>query len=171
MGSDKASLEIGGGTLLERVCRQVAEAAGSATIVGPPERYGGAGWPVLPDRRAGCGPLAGIETALAAGLAEWNLIVAVDMPAVSAAFLSEIVARTSYAAADCVIPVSSPGRLEPLCAVYHRRCLPAVSTALDGGRYKVTAALEGLQVLHFPIHNQESVTNVNTPEEWARYRG
>ncbi len=171
MGSDKAALEIGGLTLLEQVARHAAAAAGPVTIIGPADRYGGAGWPVIADRRSGRGPLAGIETALELRAAEWNLIVAVDMPGLRAEFLARILGAAIESQADCLLPVSPSGYPEPLCAVYHSRCLAAVSAALDRDQNKITAALEGLQVLHFPIHNQESVTNVNTPEDWARYRG
>src|SRR2546430_16784821 len=92
MGRDKAGLLVHGSTLAEHVAAAVAEAAGSATLIGPPERYGHLGIPVLPDLRPGSGPLGGILTALTASPAEWDLGAACDLSALDAAVLKELVA-------------------------------------------------------------------------------
>lgn len=170
MGQDKACLTIGGRPLLHHVARELEAATGSTTIVAPPGRYTDCPWPQIADLRPGCGPLAGIEAALAATRAEWNLIVAVDMPGLNADLLGRI-ARTALASpnADCVIPLSA-GFPEPLCAAYRKRCLEPVQAALDSGTRKVTDAFKGLQVVHFLIDNQKCVANVNTPEDWRQFR-
>ena len=80
MGRDKAQLPLHGRTLVEHIAGAVAEAAGSVTLIGAPERYPDLGIRMLPDSRPGAGPLGGICTALASTDAEWNLIVACDMP-------------------------------------------------------------------------------------------
>ena len=170
MGADKALLVADGQPLLVRAVRLVERACGSATVVGPVERYGGRGWEVVPDLRAGCGPLAGIETALSLGRADWNLVVAVDMPALEADMLVRLVEHAAGSRADYVLAVGEGGLPEPLCAVYHLRCLETVRLALDAGVRKVTQAFVGLQVAHFQIDNQDSVANVNTPEEWSAWR-
>src|SRR6058998_1400393 len=83
MGRDKACLPLQGRTLLEHVAAAVAAAAGSVTLVGSPERYQNLGFRVIADSLPGCGPLGGIHTALGASPADWNLIVACDMPGIS----------------------------------------------------------------------------------------
>src|SRR5215471_2768618 len=90
MGRDKALLEIEGSRLICRVAEAVAGAAGSVTIVGDPEKYGSLGYPVCEDVFRGCGPLAGVHAALAASVADWNLLVACDMPDVEPGFLTEL---------------------------------------------------------------------------------
>src|SRR5579871_469780 len=87
MGRDKALLSFQGVPLVARVAEMVAQAAGSAVVIGDPGKYGGLGYAVVPDRRQGLGPLAGIEAALDFSTADWNLVLACDMPDVSAAFL------------------------------------------------------------------------------------
>lgn len=163
MGADKALLAFRGATLLEAVAAAVREAAGSVTVIGPPERYQHLGMQVLGDLRPGCGPLAGIETALADSAEEWTLIAACDMPGVRAEFFRGLLGARR-AGADAVIPVTPDGRLHPLAAAYRRTARPAVSAALDRGVRKVLEALEMLKIRRYPV---DFLANANTPEEWA----
>jgi molybdopterin-guanine dinucleotide biosynthesis protein A len=169
MGQDKACLPFHGKTLVEHVAEAVAEAAGSVTLVGAPERYENLRLPRIPDTRAGWGPLAGIHTALTASRADWNLIVACDMPGISGDFLQSLLSAVESSAADCLVPVGPSGRLEPLCAAYHLRCLGAIGAALDRGVRKVTDGLAGLRTIEWNIAESRWFSNVNTPEEWTRH--
>jgi len=169
MGRDKARLPLHGKTLLEHVAAAVAEAAGSVTLVGAPERYQDLGFRILPDSHPGWGPLAAIHTALTDSPADWNLIVACDMPLISAAFLQSLLAAAESSGADCLIPSGSSGRPEPLCAVYHSRCRDAVGAALDRNVRKVTDGLAGLRIAPWIVPESRCFRNVNTPEEWAHY--
>jgi len=170
MGRDKALIPYRGASLAERVAREVEAAAGSVTLVGPPERYRGLGRPVIPDLHPGCGPLGGIEAALSASAAEWNLIVACDMPGVSAPFLTCLLEEAEASGAECLIPVSGPGRLEPLCAAYHRRCLPAIANAVLENVRKVTDSLASLRVARWRATQPGWAANLNTLEDWEAHQ-
>jgi molybdopterin-guanine dinucleotide biosynthesis protein A len=171
MGRDKAFLMFGGRRLIDIAAAAVCEAAGSVTIVGPPGILEGSGWPVIPDRRPGAGPLAGIETALNHTTADWNLIVACDMPRLNSGTLRAILAEAlANADAGCVMPESATGRVEPLCAAYHKRSLSAMTAALDAGRRKVTSALPGRSIHYIRMIDDPIFQNVNTPEEWGEAR-
>ncbi len=169
MGRDKALLPFRGGLLGASVARAVAEAAGSATLVGNADLASTLGYPAIPDLRAGEGPLAGILTALGHTTAEWNLLVACDMPELSSVFLRRLLEDAERGAADALIPVGPSGRPEPLCAVYARSCRPALEAAFALGVRKVTLALADLQVVWRPASEARPFQNVNTPEEWAAY--
>jgi len=169
MGRDKARLPLHGKTLLEHVAAAVAEAAGSVTLVGAPERYQDLGIRILPDSHPGGGPLAAIHTALSDSRADWNLIVACDMPLISASFLQSLLDAAESSGADCLIPSGPSGRLEPLCAVYHARCAAAIGEALDRGVRKITGALNGLRIAAWSVPESHWFRNVNTPEEWAHH--
>jgi molybdopterin-guanine dinucleotide biosynthesis protein A len=171
MGRDKALLEIEGARLVCRVAERVAAAAGSATLVGDPAKYGGLGYPVCPDIFTGCGPLAGVHAALAASAADWNLVVACDMPEVEAAFLTELLEQGERSGVDCILPAGASGRPEPLCGVYHRRALPAIRQALESGTRKVLDGLAGLRVEVVPVSGQGPFRNINTPGDWMEYTG
>ena len=166
MGRDKGLLEWHGVPLASHVARAVADAAGSVTLIGRPETYGHLGYPVVPDDNPGLGPLGGIATALRHSDALWNLVVACDMPAVTAGFLSSLYATACASDCDCLLPQRPAGILEPLCAAYHRDSLPAIREALARGVRKVTAGLTGLRIHTWPVDDEHWFANVNTPDDW-----
>jgi molybdopterin-guanine dinucleotide biosynthesis protein A len=164
MGRDKAALPWGGGTLAESIAREVAAAAGSAILVGNASTG-------IPDLYPGEGPLGGILTTLAHSTADWNLIVACDMPLVQAAFLRRLIDAARESGADALLPRGPSGLPEPLCAVYHRRAQPAIAARFAEGVRKVTLGLTGLTVVSYEVAEPAMFQNVNTPEDWAAYAG
>ncbi len=169
MGRDKALLPFRGGALAQFAAQMAAQAAGNATLVGSPERYAGLGFRIIPDLFPGEGPLGGIVTALRDSGAEWNLIIACDMPEIDVALLTRLIEAASQSGTDALLPVTAQGRPEPLCAVYRRVCLGALEAAFAGGARKVTAALEAVRTLRMPMEEVAQFQNVNTPEDWAGY--
>jgi molybdopterin-guanine dinucleotide biosynthesis protein A len=113
--------------------------------------------------------LGGIETALAASGEEWNLVTACDMPGLTARVLEDGLARAHGSSADCVIPRSAGGRLEPLCAVWRRTCLHPVRLALDAGRHAIKDLLPHLNLDIWQPDGDLWHVNVNTPEDWAEH--
>lgn len=168
MGRDKALLDFRGASLAETVAATVAEAAGSATLVGSPDRYAQLPYAAIPDLYPGEGPLGGILTALRHSHAEWNLIVACDMPEVDPQVLKRLMEAAQ--AADCavLIPVAD-GRPQPLCGVYGRKCEAALEAEFARGVRKVTAALDAAGCVRLPMEETRQFQNVNTPEDWAAY--
>lgn len=141
MGRDKALLEIGGKTFIERATSLCEPLVARITLVGDPQRYSKFGLPALADRWPGAGPLGAIATALGAARQGWCLVLACDMPNVSADFLEWILERAIKSAADAIVPETARG-LEPLCAVYRAACAAKLSAALDSGVRKVTDGLD-----------------------------
>jgi molybdopterin-guanine dinucleotide biosynthesis protein A len=171
MGRNKALLPHRGGVLVEFVAATVQAAAGTAALVGSPERYARLGYPVIPDLYPGEGPLGGILTALAYSTATWNLIVACDMPALTEAFLDDLFRRAEAADADILLPLGKDGRIEPLCAVYQIRTHPALARAFASGIRKIAAALEGLRTVPVTVPDLAVLHNINTPTDWINYAG
>jgi molybdopterin-guanine dinucleotide biosynthesis protein A len=169
MGRDKALLEVEGSLLICRVAEAVTAAAGAVALIGDPAKYSNLGYPVFPDTFRGCGPLAGIHAALAASSADWNLVVACDMPEVEAPFLGRLLDLAKQRGTDCLLPAGESGRPEPLCGVYHRRALPAIQRALESGIRKVLDGLAGLRVEVVPVGESEPFRNINTPRDWTEY--
>jgi molybdenum cofactor guanylyltransferase len=169
MGLDKARLPFHGGHLAEFVARAVEAAAGSAVLVGDPALYGDFGYQVVADLYPGEGPLGGILTALDHTRADWNLVVACDMPGLSAGFLSRILDAAEQRGRAVLMPAGPSGHPEPLCAVYNRRARPEIEAAFGRGERKITASLAGLGVEILAVAEVAEFQNVNTPDEWADY--
>ena len=169
MGTDKALLSFRGGPLLVSVARVVRDVVGTVTIVGDPARYGRLGFPVIADLFPGEGPLGGILTVLKHTTTDWNLITACDMPELSPAFLTRLSNATAQTGALAVLPRGLSGRVEPLCAAYHRAALEALLPAFENGVRKITIALEGLPAEFLTVTDIKPLQNLNTPEEWAKY--
>ena len=168
MGRDKALLQYRGTTLVEHVARAVRDVAGSVAVVGDPLRYGALGYPVYRDKVPGCGPIGGLYTALSVSTADWNLVVACDMPGISATVLRALLDRAAVSERNCVAAAGPHGEPEPLCAVYHRRCLPVVARAIQDKRFKMLELMHSLDVEASAVE-PDALANVNTPGEWAEF--
>ena len=147
----------------------VLAAAGNVTLVGDPERYTALGYPVVADRYPGEGPLGGILTALYQQSAEWNLVVACDMPAVTTALLAALLSAAEQQSVEILIPETAHRLRDPLCAVYHRDSLAGLERAFAGGIRKITDACQGLRAGSYSVEEVAFFQNLNTPEDWARY--
>jgi molybdopterin-guanine dinucleotide biosynthesis protein A len=170
MGSNKALLRCSGTTLVQHVSNQVRKAAGSAGVVGQSEYLAELELDVFEDLFPGEGPLGGIITSLTYSTAEWNLIVACDMPAVTADQLSQLLNTARGLDCDAAIPISDDGQAHPLCGVYHRRALPRLRAAWATGTRSVVAALRTIRTEYVPFPDTVGLMNVNTPADWDAFR-
>lgn len=166
MGRDKALLEWHGRMVVEKIAAEVRAAAGSATLVGPPEKYWHLGLPVIGDKIENCGPIGGLYTALSLTDADWNLLIASDMPNIRREFLVELFEAAEGSGADCVVP-ETVGDLHPLCAVYHRRGAWAAKFAIDHKRFKMHDFLSTIHMARWPVSDAFFLSNANTPAEWT----
>lgn len=171
MGRDKALLPYRGRPLIAHAAETVEKVlygSGHAAILGQPDRYRDLGYRVLADLYPGCGPLGGIVTALKLSAADWNLVIACDMPNLAEADLRQLLDRTAASQARCIAAQGPSGEAEPLCAVYHRDCLPVLMRALQSKRLKLREILQELDLELAPLA-AESLANLNTPEEWIAF--
>jgi molybdopterin-guanine dinucleotide biosynthesis protein A len=185
MGTDKALVPLspGGPAMLELVLGTLRAVASDLFIVAS-ERpaYSRFGVPVVPDRFPGSGVLGGIATALHHARHDRCLVVACDMPLINPELLRILVDMISPA--DAVVPRtrarSRQGNnvtFQPLHAVYHRRCLPAIERALTDRRLSAIAFLADVHVrfveesvLRAIDPELRSLTSVDTPERLAEVR-
>lgn len=172
-GRDKALLEIDKRPLALRLAGVVREATGNVTLVGAAAKYEHLGLRVIPDPLEGFGPLAGVLAALEDSQAARNLIIACDMPFLTAEFIGFLCSEAERTAADVLLPVSPEGIPEPLCAVYSASCRAVIRGEVERGIQKVTRALEKLNVRRLRpsdyagLDGQGKVfTNINTLEDW-----
>ena len=131
MGSDKAMVEVGGRSMLERVTGAVSGAVDQLVVAG---REGNpAGHRGLPDQVDGpVGPLAGLSAGLAEAArtgAEAVLVVAVDQPFVSPGTLHRLIDMFDGRA---VVP-EDDGIRQVTCALYPTAWRGEAAAELAGG--------------------------------------
>jgi molybdopterin-guanine dinucleotide biosynthesis protein A len=185
MGRDKALLPLEGIPLIARALDLLRSLGISPRICGSrPDLSCFA--EAIPDNFPRCGPLAGIEAALAVSTTEVNLFLPVDLPLLPAAFLRWLLARAEASQAAATIPVVAD-RPQPLCAIYSRRLLSGIRQSLAAGDSKVMNGIRraagGLNeaVDLFDVETvaaaadwpcsppvSEWFRNVNTPAEYQR---
>jgi molybdopterin-guanine dinucleotide biosynthesis protein A len=174
-GRDKSALPVGAASILDRQLAALRAITPHILIVGgDPSRGQAAGIPVVPDRLAGMGALGGLYTALVEAPTEQVLVIACDMPFVTAPFLDYLASRG--AGVDAAVPRDGHGP-HPLCASYARRAAAALRARLDQGQLRVIDALAALEVRYLegeelrPFDPDGTLLlNVNTPDEYERAR-
>jgi molybdopterin-guanine dinucleotide biosynthesis protein A len=142
-GRDQSRLVVGGRTILERQLDVLRRLVPRIVIVAnAPEPFVGAGVPVLTDAVPGCGSLGGIATAVedAGGPV---LILACDMPFVTAPFLARLIEAGREA--DIAIPRGLDG-YQPLCANYAPSCAGPLRRRIEQGALKVVDLLADVRV-------------------------
>ncbi len=174
MGTDKAFLRLGEETLLEHAIATVREVSERAVLVGDRERLGPFGC-VVEDRFPGQGPLAGIEAGFKSEfVAQLNLFVAVDTPAVSSELLKCLFTIACESTATVTVPRAN-GHLQTLCAVYRKEFVTIAEKALQSGRNKIEPLFAQVAVKIIEEDELKAIgfspdifDNVNTPEDWQR---
>jgi molybdopterin-guanine dinucleotide biosynthesis protein A len=127
MGVDKALLDIGGITLLDRVVGRLRLVADPVILASGPHRAHADGCLTVADAVPDHGPLGGLVAALRVTPHHLAAVVAVDMPDCDGPMLAELAA--CWSGEDAVVPRSARG-LEPLHAVYAQSALPHAAAAL-----------------------------------------
>ena len=175
MGTDKALLAWGGGTLLSHMVQMAGRVASTVHIVGQSEKFSSLGT-VVEDLFRDCGPLGGIHAALSTTSSDLNLILAVDLPFLSATFLEFLLAKARETDALVTVP-RTDGRWQPLCAVYRRGFAGLAEQSLSHGKYKIDPLFATVKTrvideseLGQAGFSTEIFRNVNTPEEFNEAR-
>lgn len=169
-GVDKGALVVGTHSILERQLHELAQISDDILLVGSRHVSGNVGFRVVADRRPDCGPLGGLETALAEARDDIVLLVAGDMPFVTASLLAYL--QELAETAQAVVPRTERG-YHPLCAAYARSCLVAVAKRLASRRLSMVGLLEDLNVRAVEPNEIERfgspdrlLANVNTPAQF-----
>lgn len=168
-GADKAALDLGGRTLLDRVLGLVA--AWPHVVVGEPV----AGVPTVREQPVGTGPAAALLAGAEALPDDTTLLLAlaVDMPHVTASTLARL--RDAVVddgqldgQLDGALLVDAGGRRQYLCAAYCRARLLAIAPA-DRDGLPLHRLVSGLRLAEVAAVGEEA-HDVDTWEDLARAR-
>ena len=173
MGQNKAFLVVDGKRLIDRMIRIFRGLFAEVILVtNKPRDYLDLDVTLVTDIYPGRKALGGIYTGLFYANSSHAFVAACDMPCLNAEFIAHMMERALPN--DIVVPPAADG-LQPLHALYSRKCLPAIKNSLLRDRLKITGFYKGLKILYIPEETIQSFDpgtrmfmNINTPEDLIR---
>ncbi|MBL7945155.1 MAG: molybdenum cofactor guanylyltransferase [Flavobacteriales bacterium] len=169
MGRDKALMDYQGRPLIQHAIDVLHPHVDELLIIGDPLLYDRSGALAIADDAPGNGPLGGIVTALRYAWNERMIILACDMPHVPARFLTLL--KGALDEHHEAVVAQCDGRLEPLAAVYTRRCRHPFASQVQAGRLKMSDAIEQVRTRYVQICPGEDgwpsdlFRNINAPSD------
>jgi molybdopterin-guanine dinucleotide biosynthesis protein A len=169
MGQNKALMDHRGKPLIQHVLETIRPLTERQMIIGDPALYEGFGVPVHADAFTGKGPLAGLHSALKHSTTDLNFIVGCDMPNIDRSILDHLSGHLDESH-DAFVPIHD-GLIEPLCAIYHKRCLSSFAECVETDVLKLSEAFVTVRVKFVPVGagtNLEDLyvfKNLNTPQD------
>ena len=170
MGTDKSQLLIERQTFTERIAATLRHIADSVTLVG--RSLDDSRLESVPDVYPQWGALGGLHAALTACRRDWAIVVACDLPFVTAELFARLAElRLDH---DAVVPVQEDNRPQPLAALYRiDRCRQRATELIEAGRRRPLDLLEAVNtrwVAFDEIRNLDQAekffVNINTPEDY-----
>jgi molybdopterin-guanine dinucleotide biosynthesis protein A len=171
MGRDKALLKLpGSGLLLWQRQLAVLEELHPETLFwsGPTRPDVPAHVRVIEDKVIRSGPLGGISACLDVMPSDLLLVLAIDLPEMTSAFLGKLLASSS---ADCGAVGAHDSLVEPLAAVYPRRLRSLASEHLHAGRRAMkdliaeAGKLQAMSKISLTGSEVSLFRNVNSPRD------
>lgn len=168
MGREKALLPFRGGLLWQHQAAQLLALEPAELLISAKRAQSFAGYRVVFDDVSAAGPLAGIVALLSAAATDGVMVLAVDMPFVTAEFLKALLQAS---ASGGVIPLTQRG-YEPLAAFYPKAALPLAQNLLHSAdrslqNFARQLIEAGLGVPHHLTAGDEPMfRSLNSPDDW-----
>ncbi len=172
MGQDKAQLPYGNGTFLSHTAAVLQNFEEKLLSVGP-RTYTLPGWVSVPDDFPNRGPIGGLYSALRRCRSDALLVLPCDLPYFPRG-LVEYLTSFSDAGWRAWVLKSRDGRLQPLCGVYTRQCLPFLEQMLAEENGRMSTLLERAEAhvleMAYTRFPDFVLGNVNTPQEYQKLK-
>jgi molybdopterin-guanine dinucleotide biosynthesis protein A len=177
MGTDKGSLLLEGRTFVQRIAEELQVVADSVTLVGKDSGNLGLNLPKAPDIYENWGALGGVHAALSASQSPWSIIVACDLPYVTAGLFAHLAAlREGF---EAVAAIQKDGRPQPLAALYRKDpCLAWADRLIKSDERRPIALLQSVRTRWTPFSELQELPgaehlfdNINTPQEYEQASG
>ncbi len=168
-GSDKALSLFQGKPLIQAVF-QVAENISDNIIIvtNSPEKMEFLNYPKYEDLIPGTGSLGGIYTGLHYSDQDLNIVLPCDMPFISTECIQFLLDKAN--GNDITVPFHRH-KLEPLCAIYSKRCLPFIKDQIETGDYQIFQFYNKVKTRQLvfsselPFYHENLFTNINTKSD------
>ncbi|MDX9708024.1 MAG: molybdenum cofactor guanylyltransferase [Trichloromonas sp.] len=168
MGRDKATLEIGGRSLIAGIAELFGRLFSKTLIAGERPDLVRPNLPAYADTYPGSA-LGGLHTGLMHAETPYIFVAACDMPFVDEGLIRALLERRE--GYDVILP-GTPEGLEPLIACYGQGFLPVISRQLQGGNFRILDIYPELRMRiagpeELPVNWRTALTNINTPADLA----
>lgn len=169
-GKNKAFLDVGGHTILNRLLATLDPLFGEILLVTrQPETYAHIPVKVIVDLFEDRASLTGIHAGLVHADADHVFVVPCDAPFMQPRII-QLLLDALESECDVVVPMVD-GHYQPLCAIYSKRCIPVIETQLLRGDYKIINFFDRMKIKTLPADQIKaadpklmSFLNVNTPQ-------
>jgi len=168
-GIDKPLITIGGQRLIDRTFQIVSHCCQEVLISSNnPQPYREFPATTIPDLYPHHGALGGMYSCMLQASFPYVLIVAGDMPFISAAAIRYL--WSQHEGYDVILPKSSDGH-QPLHTIYSKNCMVKIKKQLDCGKLKISGFFPEVRVLEIPTEQHASYFgtwyffNLNTPND------
>ncbi|MEA3347663.1 MAG: molybdenum cofactor guanylyltransferase [Pseudomonadota bacterium] len=171
-GHDKTRLKVGRENLLVRTLGILNSFCAETLISGNILQKHPLGR-IVPDLENGQGPLGAIYSCLLTARNPYLLIVAGDMPFITAPALTKLWQEKEDF--DVIIP-ETPDGLQPLAALYKQSCIPAIADQLKERNLKIRRFFNDVRIKviicsDFPdIYPDNTFLNINSPDDLQKAR-
>jgi len=174
-GSNKALVRLDGVPLVERVVSVMKSIFHRVILLtNTPKEYSHLQLPMVEDLIKGFGPMGGIYTGLMTMEDTAGFFVACDMPFLNSKLIRHMVeVKGDF---DAVVP-RMDWMLEPLHALYSKKCLPAIQEAIGRDEHQILKCFARMRVRYVDkeelrLYDQDlrSFFNINKPQDLPEAR-
>lgn len=170
MGEDKGFVHLKGKYMIQYVIDVARNISDNILIISNNSEYRSFGYTVFSDIIRQCGPLGGIYTGLVHSQTESNLILCCDLPFITENAVKYIIGKSK--GYDVTVPVID-GKMEPLCALYQKRCSEKFKESLLRKELKISDVVKTLNTNMVDITSRKNIgigafRNINTPSDLLR---
>jgi molybdopterin-guanine dinucleotide biosynthesis protein A len=167
IGSDKLFFGFNNTTLLKNTLQICSILFSNVKIVAKDSnKFESLSTPVLIDSTLADGPMAGIITALEDCLNDYCFITAADFYDLNEDIIHKVL--QSYKN-EQYLGLKINNRLQPLCGIYNRSCLPVLFNIAQTKNYKMLDAIKHLQSRYIEL-TLDNWRNINDPEDLETIR-
>ncbi len=174
MGTNKSFVRLGGKPLIEIIVKKVTEIFANKPVIITNHfaDYAYLDCDMVSDIVKDKGPLGGIHAGLTSASTPYLFVFACDMPFVEKKFVDYMISRLRDE--DILIPKNGE-RVEPLHAIYSKRCLPAVEKHLNEDHRRVQDFFGDVNIAYVEQYEMNRLNlsegyfiNVNTVEDLSK---
>jgi len=167
MGSDKGMLLLNETVFIEHIVKALQEAAiQNITIVSANSDYNFLNCNRIEDVYPDKGPVGGIFTALSHSKTEQNIVLSVDVPLISSAIITWLIANIDDE--NLITQVKVLDKTSPLIAVYNKKAVHVFEEHLKKEQLRLRMVVEAIphQTIDVPVKWNSLLQNINTKEDY-----